>query len=333
MCTHACVQDTVRCITCPTCEVGYYVDAASGNCSCAPCKASCPLHHRMSGSCPGNTSSDAITCIPCTICAPGEWVDQACFGASSVDEAVCKVKQAQRHAKLFCLKVCKRACCIIFAAAYMESHTNRLKEGFCASGPAGPTYLAKAIMAPSMVCTCRQFANPSFVCVAQTCKSSCLPGQYLKGHCDGQGTSDGIECTDCKTACDPGMYLEGDCSGLESVEGVQCYPCPAGTYSERGGSGISSCVPCALDSFSDPGSASCVFATRAWPLNGNVNEFASEDTSSSSGRRTVGSTGVVFLSNVKVQDRTHAGVCVFYVCMCVCVCLFEGESLVWVGSE
>jgi hypothetical protein len=143
----------------------------------------------------------------------------------------------------------------------------------------------------------------------QTCKSSCLPGQYLKGYCDGQGMSDGIHCADCRTACDPGMYLDGECSGMGSVEGVQCYPCPAGTYSVRAGSGISSCVPCTPDSFSDPGSASCVFATRGWPLNSNVNEYSSAD--SSSGRRAAVSTGVVFVSNIKVQDRTHTGAAKF----------------------
>jgi hypothetical protein len=90
ICMHT--QDTVRCISCPPCEAGYHVDAASGNCSCSPCKASCPLHYRMSNACSSDAPSDTITCIPCTTCAPGEWVDQACFGTTTVDEGVCKVR-------------------------------------------------------------------------------------------------------------------------------------------------------------------------------------------------------------------------------------------------
>jgi hypothetical protein len=109
------------------------------------------------------------------------------------------------------------------------------------------------------------------------------------------------------------MYLEeGEtCTGLESFNVTQCYPCPAGTYSVRAGSGISSCVPCAVDSFSDPGSASCVFATRGWPLNSNINEYVDTRADASSGRPVPASVGLVFMNNVQVQDRTHAGVVKF----------------------
>ncbi len=116
-----------------------------------------------------------------------------------------------------------------------------------------------------------------YIHTKQSCKSECLPGQYLKGFCDGDEDYDGLKCIDCTASCSSaGMYMEGTCSGLDSTDTVECVPCPAGAYSLRAGQGVSSCIPCQNGTFSDPGSSLCAMPSSCWPLNVNGKAYRSD---------------------------------------------------------
>jgi hypothetical protein len=140
----------------------------------------------------------------------------------------------------------------------------------------------------------------------QQCRDRCLPGQFINGSCNGLGIFDGVGCGDCRTSCEPGFFLEGACTGKDTVDTTECYPCQAGKFSVRSGSGPSSCQLCPVDSYSDPGSSSCVTVSRGWPLRGNANEYAGGN--SLSARR---AGGITFVSNIQGQNRLHSGVAKF----------------------
>jgi hypothetical protein len=65
----------------------------------------------------------------------------------------------------------------------------------------------------------------------------------------------------------------GNCSGLSTVDTVQCIQCPANTFSIRSGTNVSSCTPCPLGTFSDPGSPLCSQIVSGWPLNVDTKEY------------------------------------------------------------
>lgn len=210
------VQDTTKCSTCnQNCKpanfssgyAGQFIFAAcasggDGNNQCANCISSCGAGMFVSSACTGLTQTDT-QCSPCrSRCASDEFIAGTCGGISLVDATNCTKCTARPSTLHYTKNPCD--------GTTRSDQTWLLSSAVCGRGQ----YIA---------------ADPTSTETIQCkdCKTTCPPGFYMQGTCQGNKYTDEVSCVAC-SSCPKGQYRQGllsTCNGTNTIDTVQCVDC------------------------------------------------------------------------------------------------------------